>query len=104
MKLLRTRPRRLAVALFALGGTVIGVGGAVMPAKADENAPPRCSRVSVWTYRSQQGEDYAVDQQCVTPAWWPDGLSVPVGYLDDTQPPGTTTGAGVKVWVNGPPV
>lgn len=100
---LRTRPRRLPVALFALGGALAGVAGAVVPAKADD-APPRCSRVSVWTYRSQQGEDYILNQQCFTPAWWSDGLGVPVGYLDDTQPSGTTTGAGVKVWVNGPPV
>ena len=93
MKLLRTRPRRRAVALVALGGSLIGVGGAVMPAKAE------CLAVSAWVYRSQQGRDYEMGPEwCVTDTPWNNEL-VGFTHLDDTQPPGTITGAGVGVWV-----
>ncbi|HEX2039238.1 MAG TPA: hypothetical protein VHF47_05835 [Acidimicrobiales bacterium] len=105
MKLFRTRPRRAAVAIFALGGAVVGVGGAMVPAQAThDSAPPRCNRVSVWTYKSQQGKEYVVEEQCIGPALFPDRMNAPVGHEDDTQPKGTTTGAGVKVWLTWPGV
>lgn len=105
MRVLRTRPRRAVVALFALGGALAGVGGAMVPAKAlHDTAPPKCNRVSVWTYESKKGKNYIVEEQCIGPALWPDRMSVTKGHEDDTQPQGTTTGGGVKVWLTWPSV
>lgn len=95
MTLFRTRPRRAAVALFAMAGALLGIGGAVTPAKADPDEGP-CLRISVWTYESQEGRSYQVDRKCVTA--WEEEAYTPVGVEDDTLPPGTPSGAGAEVW------
>jgi hypothetical protein len=102
MKLLRTRPRRLAVALFALGGTVVGVGGAVVPAQAHEE-DGKCLAVSVWLYWSEQGRDYKVGpQECVRQTEMHTDFHLGVPVQSDEPPDGMLGGGGAEAWIPTP--
>jgi hypothetical protein len=96
MKLFRTRPRRLAVALFALGGSLLGVGGAMVPAQANH---PDCFELFVWLNWSHDGHnpDYVYEDDCVTEV--PMHLGAHPGSnvdLDNDVPPGMLSGAGFE--------
>ncbi len=94
MRLLLTRPRRIAVALFAFGGTVVGVPALINSASANEP----CTRVKVWTYHSNEGRRTQFND--CGPAPWDPHTTVTVGREgDNVGPDGTPTGAGVEVWI-----
>lgn len=104
MKAFRTRPRRAAVALFALGGVLIGVGGAVVPADATPTETWECSKFSVWTYKSggnqpSRGEKtYHYREQCLVRTPLGNDMMIPLGVKSDVPPEGMPGGAGVEVW------
>ena len=104
MKLFLSRPRRLAVALFALGGALAGIGGAMAPGQATPTDDWECMKVSVWTYKSGGGnpsrgeKTYHREEQCVAPTPVGNDIMVPVGAKSDIPPEGMPGGAGVEVW------
>jgi hypothetical protein len=101
MSMLGTRPRRAAVALFALGGSLLGIAGAVAPAEA------ACPKASIWIYHSRQGEagrEYIWNKRCVIPdqGWSEDGHWGPFTAENDMLPEGWRSGVGVEVWMASP--
>lgn len=97
MKLFSIRPRRAAVALFAFGGVVAGVGGAMVPAQADQST---CTSATVWIYKNRQGREYKVGpEHCLHSR----ERDMKIGFSRETDtehlPPGTPSGAGFYVWI-----
>jgi hypothetical protein len=103
MKLL-TRPRRLAVAVLALGAGMAGAAGGVTPAEATPTDGWECMKLSVWTYKSggsnpSRGEKtYHYREHCVLPTPLGNDIMVPVGAKSDIPPEGMPGGAGVDIW------
>lgn len=86
---LRARSRAATAAVLFLAGGLLIVGSSA-PAHAD------CVRASVWLYRSDQGEDYKYGpRNCVGPdTTFATGHTLSAGHEDDSEDPGTVTGAG----------
>jgi hypothetical protein len=96
MNLFLSRPRRLAVALFALGGAVAGIGG--LPAQAHE-ADGKCIAVKAWIYWSEDGRQTVVPYTCVKRTDMHTDAYIPVIKESNTPPEGMPGGGGVELWV-----
>jgi hypothetical protein len=101
MKLFRTRPRRLAVALFAFGGSLLGAGGAMVPATAHPE-DGKCIAAKAWIYWSDQGRQTVLPYTCVDRTETHTDMYVPVIAESNTPPTGMPGGAGVELWVPTP--
>jgi len=93
MTVFRTRPRRAAVALFALVGCFVGAGALT------ESADAQCIRAKVWIYKAHEGRDYKYDD-CDPETPWETHTTVTfVSEVDEPLPPGTPSGGGFEIWL-----
>ena len=92
MTLFSTRPRRAAVALFALAASFGGLNAVVSSANAEEP----CTRARVWTYSNEGRTDRWND--CVGPAPWEPNTQITVVVEQHVGPDNTPVGGGFEVW------